>query len=604
MKPIAPPGLINGDVTPPKKVQMASPGPYLARIDFLLLGQHSGFFDVVAKGAGAGVSSDSGRSSGSGSDSISGSAESSSSGEEEDARGRLASGLSLDGPGDDVSSRRVPAKAAAPSQVSGVAADRGAVEGINKANAPAAKQAKTAPPSPSMAKAEGNSAGAPAEAGPNANADAAMAPADATAAAVDDDSDFDDASLAAMFNANLQDDEEGSKAKKQPASLPQASRFVDDAADASDADEDVPSPRARSSRSARSATLLERPRGRKEASPVSSACAVPAARPKRDPVAASRRSPGGTPAVTASAAAAAADKDDVIIVDGSTALNGRHAPPVKPEASLPQPPPPRLGRGLRSGSDVTDTAPPKPKEPPAPPLFDQWLACLKFLAGWNDQRKMAAKEVKEAVREHLTDEGIENSHTVGQICNTLVPLLLDIRSVDAAVMKYLKPELLRVLKTIQVTVLRIVTFELMRERDAKAASKKHKAVNGGAAGTGTDGKADFEGAAYLTGDIASLAKVLQHFRFDRAFSEGVQQLIFSIRCSKRAGGKNAAAKKGPGVGAVGPARTPAATIARGVKGKDAAIKKRAMVGGRAGAHNDDGANVVNIGSRKRARNVG
>lgn len=38
----------------------------------------------------------------------------------------------------------------------------------------------------------------------------------------------------------------------------------------------------------------------------------------------------------------------------------------------------------------------EPKEPrQAPkPFFDQWLASLKFIAGWNDQKKYEAAEVQ------------------------------------------------------------------------------------------------------------------------------------------------------------------------------------------------------------------
>jgi len=168
------------------------------------------------------------------------------------------------------------------------------------------------------------------------------------------------------------------------------------------------------------------------------------------------------------------------------------------------------------------------KEPPPPPFFDQWLACLKFIAGWNDQRKYSAREVKEAFSEHLAAEAIIGKKTVDQLCRTIVPLLMDLESVDATVVANLRKEVLKTLKIVQVCVLRIVTFELIREQAAKVALKK-KAKGGKAPQVPADG------ATYLASDISSLAKVVGHFRFEPVFTKGLHQLILSIRRQKQTG---------------------------------------------------------------------
>merc|ERR1712113_1111270 len=103
----------------------------------------------------------------------------------------------------------------------------------------------------------------------------------------------------------------------------------------------------------------------------------------------------------------------------------------------------------------------------------------------------------------------------------VVPLLLDLRRIDEAVVKNLSKEVMGKLKIVQVSILRIVTFELFRERDVKEAKKKMDVDRGK-----DDPKKKEDCGTYLAGDINSLAKVIGHFRFDRTFSEGLQQMIF------------------------------------------------------------------------------
>ncbi|CAE7172053.1 FRA10AC1, partial [Symbiodinium pilosum] len=170
--------------------------------------------------------------------------------------------------------------------------------------------------------------------------------------------------------------------------------------------------------------------------------------------------------------------------------------------------------------------PPEEEQPP-PPFFDQWLASLKFVAGWNDQKKYQASEVKEAFSEYLAAEDIISKTTVEQLCRTIVPLLLDLERVDTMVVANLRTEVLRTLKIVQVCILRIVTFEMLREKSAKAEAAKKKGK-----GKKAQGEVPPEGAAYLASDITSLAKVIQHFRFDQNFTKGVHQLIVAFRKQK------------------------------------------------------------------------
>lgn len=165
-------------------------------------------------------------------------------------------------------------------------------------------------------------------------------------------------------------------------------------------------------------------------------------------------------------------------------------------------------------------------------LFDQWLACLKFLVGWNEAATQDADAVRAALKEHLREEGIEGDKTAEQISATVVPLLLDVRRIDGAVVKNVKAQVVKGLKTVQVSILRIVAFELCRERDAKAELKKR----GAKSKARVNGKLELgPGATHLASDISSLAKVVAHFRFDKTFSHGLHQLITSIRTAGRTG---------------------------------------------------------------------
>merc|ERR1712228_268418 len=90
--------------------------------------------------------------------------------------------------------------------------------------------------------------------------------------------------------------------------------------------------------------------------------------------------------------------------------------------------------GVRPSSPGTGkTLPPVRDDVPPPPIFDQWLACLKFMVGWNDQRSCPADEVREALRRHLVDEGIESASANSRICDTVVPLFQDVKAIDKAV---------------------------------------------------------------------------------------------------------------------------------------------------------------------------
>lgn len=168
------------------------------------------------------------------------------------------------------------------------------------------------------------------------------------------------------------------------------------------------------------------------------------------------------------------------------------------------------------------------------PFFDQWLAVLKFLNGWHEAKACAESEIREAFREHLANESIEQADTVDRLSGTVVPLLLDLRNIDAAVVKSLGADRLKGLKSIQISILRIVTFELCRERAAKASLKKRGRGNANGNGNGHVPSADVvaNAAPHLASDINSLAKAVQHFRFDRSFNKLLQQLITHIRRQK------------------------------------------------------------------------
>eukprot|EP00929_Paragymnodinium_shiwhaense_P025688 TRINITY_DN15471_c0_g1_i1.p1 TRINITY_DN15471_c0_g1~~TRINITY_DN15471_c0_g1_i1.p1 ORF type:complete len:603 (-),score=207.24 TRINITY_DN15471_c0_g1_i1:99-1907(-) len=179
----------------------------------------------------------------------------------------------------------------------------------------------------------------------------------------------------------------------------------------------------------------------------------------------------------------------------------------------------------RAGEHEVDNA----KDAP-PPLFDQWLACLKFLVGWNEAAPVPPEKLKDALLEHLREEGIESKSAKQQLCSTVTGLLADVRKVDKAVIKNVKMAVLKTAKAVQISILRVVVFEMTRALAAQG-TKKNKAE-------GKRPKA--EDAPYLAGDISSLAKVVQHFRFEKAFSGGLHNLITSFRQqikSLRASGK-------------------------------------------------------------------
>lgn len=183
-----------------------------------------------------------------------------------------------------------------------------------------------------------------------------------------------------------------------------------------------------------------------------------------------------------------------------------------------------------------------------PPLFNQWLACLKFVTGWNDQGSYSEEQVRRALREHLLCESICQPRCIANIASTIVPLLLDLRKIDAVVVKRLRPDVLRGLKVVQVSILRIVTFELCREQEAKDVDRiqqRKNKRNGDLAVGKSCSSIDASTKPYLASDIGYLAKVVQHFRFDRSFNQGLRQLIISIRKNGRETGRNLVNRKRP-----------------------------------------------------------
>lgn len=187
------------------------------------------------------------------------------------------------------------------------------------------------------------------------------------------------------------------------------------------------------------------------------------------------------------------------------------------------------------------------------PLFDQWLASLKFVNGWNDQAQRNSEQVSKCLREHLEEEGIEDGPCVGKLCCSLVPLLTDLRKIDVMVVKNLKPEVLKGLKIVHVNILRIVTSELCRERAAKDVLKVSKVKAKQRAASQLSVSDVRDGMPYLVSNIDTLAQVVRHFRLDRNFSKGLHQLILSFRREKKAtpqgaassslGGKEASSSK-------------------------------------------------------------
>ena len=65
-------------------------------------------------------------------------------------------------------------------------------------------------------------------------------------------------------------------------------------------------------------------------------------------------------------------------------------PKAKPKPKAWGAPPPLAEKPLEEAKEE-----PRVVEEQAPkPFFDQWLASLKFIAGWNDQKKYEAAQVR------------------------------------------------------------------------------------------------------------------------------------------------------------------------------------------------------------------
>jgi len=523
----------------------------LARIDFLLLGDRTGFFERSAGYASSG-------SAGSSSQSASGSGESSSSGGEEETDARDAGSSTARG----TAVGKVPAVAqrAVPSKSATTAAAIAAIAGRGKdaPTAPAELKRVAAP----VAVETGDDA---ARAG-----DVQLEHADDQHA---DDSDMSDDMLADALAAKLQ-----AVSSKAPGPRSPPPR------DAPETDA-LPPPSGRARRAEEDLTSDDNGNCAAEAKPTPKSKASAALPPTR-----SKRNGGDSsgaviamdiaakPKAKASAASPPSrskrnggdSRDAVIAVDIA----------AKPKAKAAASASGSSTRGVDRRSD--DEA-----DPRAPPLFDQWLACLKFLVGWNEARPQNAGELKGALREHFREEGIDSARVVDQLCATVVPLLLDVRRIDAAVVKNVRVQVLKGLKTVQVSILRIVAFELCRELDAKIALRKKKA-------DGAKAEKSTAGACYLASDIYSLAKVVQHFRFDRMFSAGLQQLITSIKNQGRSRKNGGGCKKEVTASADAGAKKRKEVAA----GKEAGVKANSDKLGASGSANaTDGAPL----SRKKPR---
>eukprot|EP00747_Dinoflagellata_sp_TGD_P093690 gnl/TRDRNA2_/TRDRNA2_165850_c0_seq2.p1 gnl/TRDRNA2_/TRDRNA2_165850_c0~~gnl/TRDRNA2_/TRDRNA2_165850_c0_seq2.p1 ORF type:complete len:446 (+),score=111.63 gnl/TRDRNA2_/TRDRNA2_165850_c0_seq2:198-1340(+) len=349
-----------------------------------------------------------------------------------------------------------------------------------------------------------------------------------------------------------------------------------------------PAAKAKASAPAAGAPRTSAPMARDDAdmsggAPAAKRAAVPAARPKG----------AANPAVPKGAATS---KEPEISRD-------READVDKVSKKTPWSAPPREGMRRRgrgpmrsmSGSSRASSKeqrlarpPPKPRPPPPPPvpkdegpeppMFECWLATLKFLTGWNDQRASDAETITRCYNALLTAEGIEHSIAVARLKESVVPLLLDLRRIDQAVVKHLPKQYLKGLRILQIQMVRVVTFELLRERDAKAAKlakdraakKAGKTVDNPGGAKGQLGK----DATYLVSDISSMAKIVQHFRFDRKFSEGLQNLIGSIRLK----GKNKQADKEQGKNKR-PAKGGEGTDAAAATGDNEAASRNSSVDG-------------------------
>lgn len=163
-----------------------------------------------------------------------------------------------------------------------------------------------------------------------------------------------------------------------------------------------------------------------------------------------------------------------------------------------------------------------------PPIFDQWLACLKFMSGWTATRSQSEVQLTLALHEHLDSEGMDHPETVHRLCAIIVPMLLNLESIDAVVSKHLRVEARRNLTYVQVAILRIVTFEVCREADAKR-ERGDKAKEDKAAKRSR--KRHLNTETHFANDFSPLAKVVGHFRFDAVFSKATRDLILSLRKS-------------------------------------------------------------------------
>jgi len=153
---------------------------------------------------------------------------------------------------------------------------------------------------------------------------------------------------------------------------------------------------------------------------------------------------------------------------------------------------------------------------------------LKLLTGWNDQKNYDVDEIRSHVTEHLSNEGIVEKKTVERLCNSLVPMMNKLRPVDKMLVKNVKADILRGAKIVQISFLRVVAYELMQEQDAKATLAAQKKKDTKAAGpAGNDA-----GNTYLSKDIFSILKVVNHFKFEKSFQVALKNLIMSIRSQK------------------------------------------------------------------------
>eukprot|EP00746_Dinoflagellata_sp_MGD_P139192 gnl/MRDRNA2_/MRDRNA2_72686_c0_seq1.p1 gnl/MRDRNA2_/MRDRNA2_72686_c0~~gnl/MRDRNA2_/MRDRNA2_72686_c0_seq1.p1 ORF type:complete len:194 (+),score=30.20 gnl/MRDRNA2_/MRDRNA2_72686_c0_seq1:89-670(+) len=159
-------------------------------------------------------------------------------------------------------------------------------------------------------------------------------------------------------------------------------------------------------------------------------------------------------------------------------------------------------------------------------LFQKWLVTLKFLSGWNDQSKFERSELESWFRSFLRREGVEE---VDEVCQVVVPMMLNVRKIDMAVVRHVKAcdtrgEQLKACKNVQVNILRVLAHELLESK-----------------------------FNVFSTDPASLAKIVQHFRFDKSFNELLQVLTNSL---KRSGQGALSSKKDARAGSASRSRSP------------------------------------------------